>query len=52
MKRYIIHTETEIHEQEGDEHSIYDDLIIILKNGKPVTIINIKNVVIILIENI
>jgi hypothetical protein len=52
MKRYIIHTEAEIHEQEGDRHSIYDDLIIILKNEKPVTIINIKNVVIIIIENI
>jgi hypothetical protein len=52
MKRYIIHIGNDIYEQEGDEHLIYEDKIIIFKEKKPVMIISIKKFDIITIENI
>jgi len=52
MKLYTIHIGQDVYEQEGDEHLIYEDKIIIFKDKKPVMIISIKKFDIIQIDNI
>jgi hypothetical protein len=52
MKLYSIHTGPEVYETQGDEHSIYDDKIVIFRDKESVMIIDINKIEVIEIETI
>ena len=52
MRYYIVHSETTIHEIEGDEYVFSDNIFKVYKNNKIVLVVNLEKIIAIEVNDI
>ena len=52
MRLFEVHSQTTIHEVEGDEHMFNDKILMVYNNKKLVLLVNLEKIIAIEIKNI